>query len=190
MEISALGIDGAWLVTSPVWGDERGSFREWFKSAELLAATGINFVVSQANVSLSNRGVIRGIHYSLVEEGQAKWVTCVNGAIIDVIVDIRSGSPTYGKHVTIDLKGGDGRSVFVDRGLGHGFISLENGTAVSYLLSSPYSPRDEFEIYPLDPMIGIDWKLSLLDGAKVSLSPKDSGAPSLAERASQGKLPK
>jgi dTDP-4-dehydrorhamnose 3,5-epimerase len=190
MEITPLEIEGTWLATSPVWADDRGSFREWFKSAEVLAATGIDFRVGQANISMSARGVVRGIHYSLADGGQAKWVTCVSGAIVDVIVDIRPGSATYGKYVAVDLKGGDGRAVLIGAGLGHGFISLEEGTAVSYLLSSPYSPDDEYEINPLDPELGIEWGLDLVGGVGVVLSPKDASAPSLAERASEGKLPK
>ena len=187
MEVTPLGIEGAWLATSPVWVDERGSFREWFKSAEVLAATGIHFGVMQANISVSARGVVRGIHYSLAALGQAKWVTCVSGAIMDVIVDIRPGSTTYGKYVAVDLVGGDGRSVLVSAGLGHGFISLEEGSVVSYILSSPYSPSDEFEINPLDASIGIEWGIPV---SELLLSPKDSVAPSLEERAAEGKLPK
>ena len=186
MKLTSLGIDGAWVAESPVWSDERGFFREWFKSEDVLAATGINFSIQQANISQSQRGVIRGIHYSLAPEGQAKWVTCVNGGIRDVIVDIRPSSPTFGKSVFVELNGLDGRAVLVGPGLGHGFVSLADSSTIAYLLSSLYSPTEEFEINPLDPALGIDWGV---DGALVSLSEKDKLAPSIAERHGQGKLP-
>ena len=186
MKITSLGIDGAWLAESPVWSDERGFFREWFKSADVLSVTGINFSIQQANISQSQRGVIRGIHYSLASEGQAKWVTCVNGGILDVIVDIRPSSPTFRKSVFVELNGLDGRAVLIGPGLGHGFASLADSSTIAYLLSSPYSPTEEFEINPLDPDLGIDWGIDL---AEVSLSEKDKLAPSLAARASQRQLP-
>jgi dTDP-4-dehydrorhamnose 3,5-epimerase len=185
MKLTPLGIDGAWVVESPVWSDDRGFFREWFKSEEVLAATGINFSIQQANISQSQRGVIRGIHYSLAAQGQAKWVTCVNGSIRDVIVDIRPSSSTFGKSVFVDLNGLDGRAVLIGAGLGHGFASLDNSSTIAYLLSSPYSPTEEFEIDPMDPELGIDWGVDL---SEVSMSEKDKGAPSLAERHKGGKL--
>ena len=189
MELTPLGIKGAWLAESPIWNDERGSFREWFKRTEILEKTGILIEVAQANISISNKGVIRGIHYSLVPGGQAKWVTCVSGAIVDVIVDIRPASLTFGQVKYVDLKGGDGRAVLIGEGLGHGFISLEDETSVSYLLSSPYAPEYEFEIQPTDPAMKIDWHLELLKGASVVLSTKDASAPTLGEQAAKGKLP-
>jgi dTDP-4-dehydrorhamnose 3,5-epimerase len=189
MDFSQLEIDGAWIATSSVWTDERGSFNEWFKGADVLASTGIDFKAAQANISISDRGVIRGIHYSLAPEGQAKWVTCVSGSLVDVIVDIRPRSKTYGKYISVNLAGRDGRAVLIGPQLGHGFVSLEAGTAISYLLSSPYSPGNEYEINPFDPEINIDWKLKQLEGTKVLLSKKDETAPLLAERARNGELP-
>lgn len=188
MKFTSLGISGAWLVESPLWSDERGYFREWFKQEEILQITGIDFSVKQANISLSNKGVIRGIHYSLVAEGQAKWVTCISGAILDVIVDIRPDSPTFRKIEYVDLKGGEGRAVLVGKGLGHGFIALEDQTSVSYLLNSPYRPEFEFEINPTDPDLGIDWHLNLIGEVGTVISPKDAQAPTLEERRVQGKL--
>ncbi len=185
MELKPLGIEGAWLAESPVWSDERGFFREWFKSKDVKAATGIDFSIEQANISQSQRGVIRGIHYSLAPQGQAKWITCINGSIRDVIVDIRLGSPTFGKSVFVELNGLDGRAVLIGPGLGHGFASLADYSTIAYLLSSPYSPTEEFEINPLDPDLGIDWGIDL---AEVSLSEKDKMAPSLMHRNKEGKL--
>lgn len=187
MNIESIGIDGAWLATSPVWADDRGSFREWFKAADVEAVTGIDFSVAQANLSESKRGVLRGMHYSLAPIGQAKWVTCVTGAIRDVIVDIRPGSATYGKSEFVDLVGGDGRVVLIGAGLGHGFVSMVDGSTVAYLVTSPFSPTEEFEFNPLDPALAIDWGLPI---GELLLSPKDRVALTLAERLVEGKLPK
>ena len=186
MNLISLGIDGAWLAESTLFSDERGFFREWFKADDVLASTGIDFSIRQANISQSRRGVIRGIHYSLAPQGQAKWVTCVSGSIRDVIVDIRPNSSTFGKSVSVDLDGIDGRAVFVGAGLGHGFASIGDASTVAYLLSSPYSPSDEFEINPLDPRLGIDWGVDLLE---ISFSEKDRTAPSLKERLDLKQLP-
>jgi dTDP-4-dehydrorhamnose 3,5-epimerase len=185
MKLKPLGIDGAWMVESSVWGDERGLFREWFKRDEILKETGIDFLVQQANISLSRRGVIRGIHYSIATQGQAKWITCINGSIRDVILDIRPNSPTYGKHVHVNLDDQDGKAILISSGLGHGFATLANNSTIAYLLSSPYSPTEEFEINPMDPDLKIDWGINLKE---VILSEKDGAAPSLAARLLQGKL--
>jgi dTDP-4-dehydrorhamnose 3,5-epimerase len=190
MELTPLGIEGAWLAESPVWSDDRGFFREWFKSGDVKAVTGIDFSIQQANISQSQRGVIRGIHYSLAPQGQAKWVTCVSGSLLDVVVDIRPNSPTYKKHIAVDLKGNEGRALMIGAGLGHGFLALEDNTTISYLLSSPYAPEFEFEIQPTDPEINIDWHLNSIGGVGVVVSPKDAQAPTLAERLTEGKLPK
>ena len=186
VKLTPLGLEGAWLAESPVWSDKRGLFREWFKAEDVLAATGIDFVIQQANISQSQGGVIRGIHYSLAPHGQAKWVTCIGGAIRDVIVDIRPSSPTFRKSVLVDLEALDGKAVLIGRGLGHGFSSLTPSSTIAYLLSSPYSPSEEFEINPLDPELGIDWGVV---SSEVSLSDKDKAAPSLQDQANLNHLP-
>lgn len=187
MELKSLGIEGAWLAESPVWSDERGFFREWFKLDEISRVAGRDFSIAQANISSSVRGTVRGIHYSLAEGGQAKWVTYVSGAIRDVIVDIRPKSPTFKKWVAIELAGIKGNAVLIGEGLGHGFASLENTSIIAYLVTSPFSPAYEFEISALDPEIGIDWGI---DGTELQMSPKDLKAPMLAEMELLGKLPK
>ena len=185
MELIPLGIDGAWLAESPVWSDDRGFFREWFKQEEILSKTGKNFSAQQANISLSNKGVIRGIHYSLALEGQSKWVTCVTGSIIDVIVDIRPESKSFGKWIKVELSGDSGSSVFISEGLGHGFVSLVDNTTVAYLVSTKYSPNDEFEINPLDKKLGINWGMDL---GQLKVSNKDMNAPTLSQLLVEGKL--
>jgi dTDP-4-dehydrorhamnose 3,5-epimerase len=184
MNIEKLPIEGAWIARSAIHSDERGFFREWFRASEIDAVIGRAFQVRQSNISLSHRGVLRGIHYSLAPEGQGKWITCVAGSIQDVVVDIRPSSSTYKKWITVNLRGDRGEAVFISEGLGHGFISLEDNSIVSYLLTTPYSPQEEFEINPLDPELAIDWAL-----AEQLMSPKDSSAPTLSDRLAEGKLP-
>jgi len=184
MELEALSIEGAWIGRSSIHKDQRGFFREWFKANEIERVIGRKFSVAQANVSQSNRGVVRGIHYSLATTGQGKWVSCMSGSIWDVVVDIRPSSPTFKKWVGVTLRGDVGEALFISEGLGHGFISLEENTVVTYLLTSPYSPEEEFEINPRDPDLAIEWP-----GLEHLVSPKDASAPSLAERLAAGKLP-
>ena len=179
MKLTPLGIDGAWLAESPVWSDDRGFFREWFKSEEVKAATGRNFGIEQANISISSRGTLRGIHYSIAPRGQAKWITCVSGSIQDVIVDIRPESKTFGQWIDVELEGDSGKAVLISAGLGHGFLALEDNTAVAYLVSTPFSPTDEFEINPLDEKIGIKWGI---EQSLMKISEKDSNAPSFNTR--------
>ena len=186
MKITTLGIEGAWLVESPVWSDERGFFREWFKFDEIKRATGINFSVAQANISSSHKGVIRGIHYSLASEGQAKWVTCASGRVLDVIVDIRPNSPTFKEWVQVELDANEGKSVFLEGNLGHAFLSLDSLSTVSYLLTSNYSPSQEYGIDPLDTDIGIQWPIPI---SEMRISAKDQGSRSIEELLVTGKLP-
>jgi dTDP-4-dehydrorhamnose 3,5-epimerase len=176
MELKPLGIEGVWLAESPVWSDDRGIFREWFKSEDIKNATGRKFNVKQANISRSSAGTLRGIHYSVAPLGQAKWITCVSGSIQDVIVDIRPGSKTFGQWISVELDADSGKALFISERLGHGFLALENYTTVAYLLSTPYSPHDEYGINPLDPEIGIKWQIPR---ENLKLSKKDENAASL-----------
>jgi dTDP-4-dehydrorhamnose 3,5-epimerase len=187
MELIPLGIEGVWVAESSVWSDDRGFFREWFKSEDVKNATGREFGIEQANISLSSRGTLRGIHYSIAPRGQAKWITCVAGSIKDVIVDIRPESKTFGQWIEAELTSNSGKAVFISEGLGHGFVALEDNTAVAYLVSTPFSPTDEFEINPLDEQIGINWGMDL---SELKISDKDKKAPTLVERLTEGKLPK
>ena len=187
MKLRSLGIEGAWLVESPVRSDDRGFFREWFKAEDIKKVMDRDFGVEQANISVSSAGTLRGIHYSIAPRGQAKWITCVSGSIKDVTVDIRADSPTFGKWIEVELRGDSGKAVFISEGLGHGFLALEDNTAVAYLVSTTFSPNDEFGINPLDELIGISWGMDL---SELKISDKDKNAPTLAERLVEGKLPK
>jgi dTDP-4-dehydrorhamnose 3,5-epimerase len=186
MKIESLSIKGSWIAESPIWYDHRGYFREWFKSDDIESVIGYSFNPQQANISSSSEGTVRGIHYSLAEKGQAKWITCVSGSIRDFVVDIRPNSVTFGKWVAVELSAELGQAVLIGHGLGHAFVSLQENTTVAYLLSSPYSPNNEFEINPMDPDIGIRWGI---DHEKLKISDKDKFAPSLNQRRLSMQLP-
>jgi dTDP-4-dehydrorhamnose 3,5-epimerase len=186
--VEPLGIDGAWTFTHQVHRDDRGSFAEAFRGAEFAADLGYQLSVAQVNCSVSRGGVIRGIHYSDVPAGQAKYVTCVSGAVLDVVVDLRIGSPGFGKWETVRLDEQDRRAVFLAEGLGHGFMALSEQATVLYLCSTPYSPGREHGIHPLDPTLGIAWPLDG-PGDTPILSEKDAAALPLEEALLSGALP-
>ena len=185
MTWEALSIGGAFVIKPRQFSDQRGTFLEWFQESEYVDALGAKFSLAQANCSVSARGVLRGIHFADVPPGQAKYVTCVNGSILDVVVDIRIGSVTYGCWEMIRLDAVDRCAVYVSEGLGHAFMALEDNATVIYLTNQPYSPTHEHEINPLDPSLAIDWPTDIAP----ILSEKDSTAPTLAAMAEAGKLP-
>lgn len=166
--------------------DERGRFLEWYRFEPLEEAVGHRLDLRQANTSVSARGVARGIHYALVPPGQAKFVTAVHGAVLDFIVDIRVGSPTFGRWESVLLDDVDHRSVYVAEGLGHAFIALTEGATVTYLVSEVFNGDREFGIDMADPEIGLDLPAEL---SPPSMSARDRVSPSLAEAADRGILP-
>ena len=180
-----LEIEGAWVYEPRVFGDDRGSFHEWFKAPAFAESLGHRFDLAQANCSVSGRGTLRGIHFADVPPGQAKYVKCVRGAVLDVIVDLRVGSPGYKRWTTVRLDDVDHRAVYLSEGLGHGFAALTDDATVVYLCSEGYAPEREHGIDPLDPDLAIAWPAGL---APV-LSAKDAAAPSLAEAEAAGLLP-
>ena len=186
MTLQELSISGAYVATHKVFPDERGLFREWFK-AEEVASIDKSFSVQQANYSNSKQLVIRGIHYSLAPEGQAKLVTCVSGQIVDVLVDLRIGSPTYLKVQYVQLSEDSGKVVFIPTGVGHGFCVESKSAAVVYLTSSGYAPVYEKVISPNDPELGINWPIPL--GQLGIISKADTEAPTLAQAKESGDLP-
>jgi dTDP-4-dehydrorhamnose 3,5-epimerase len=178
-------IDGAWTFTPDIHGDDRGSFLEWYRAAELSAELGYRPETAQANCSVSRRGVIRGVHFASVPPGQAKYVTCVSGAVLDVIVDIRVGSPSFGRWESVRLDDTDRQAVYLSEGLGHAFTALSDEATVIYLCSAPYAPGREHGVHPLDPQIGITWPAD----TEPVLSGKDAAAPTLEEARRSGLLP-
>jgi dTDP-4-dehydrorhamnose 3,5-epimerase len=184
VKIRPLTIEGAYEVTPVVHGDSRGAFLEWYRFDALAAAVGHPLDLAQANLSTSARDVVRGVHFADVPPGQAKYVTCVTGSVLDVVVDIRVGSPTFGAWEGVLLDDEERRAVYLAEGLGHAFCALTEGATVAYLCSSTYRPGHEHGIDPLDPELGITWPTRT-----PLLSTKDADAPSLAEARAGGLLP-
>jgi dTDP-4-dehydrorhamnose 3,5-epimerase len=185
VKIRPLTIEGAYEVTPVQHGDSRGTFLEWYRFDALAAAVGHPLDLAQANLSTSARDVVRGIHFADVPPGQAKYVTCVSGAVLDVVVDLRVGSPTFGAWEGVQLDDQERRAVYLAEGLGHGFCALTEGATVAYLCSSTYRPGHEHGIDPLDAELGIVWPT-----AGPLLSTKDAAAPSLAGARAAGLLPR
>ncbi len=191
MLVRELSIAGALEITPAQHGDDRGVFLEWFREDEFTRATGHAFRLAQANCSVSRAGTVRGIHFAQLPPSQAKMVTCMHGSALDVVVDLRVGSPTFGSWDSVFLDDQDRRVVYLPEGLGHAFMALGDNTVVNYLCSTSYAPNREHAIHPLDPEIGIDWPTSTPDGRAISplLSLKDEAAPSLAAIRDRGLLP-
>ena len=185
MDIRELAVPDCYVLELVPHGDSRGSFVEWFRANVLSEAIGYPFGLAQANHSVSARGALRGVHYALVPPGQAKYVYCPAGKVLDVIVDVRVGSPTFGVHDTVLLDSDNPRAVFLSEGVGHAFVSLAPASSATYLLSSPYAPEREFGIDPMDPELDLPWPADL----EFELSAKDRKAPSLAEARERGLLP-
>ncbi|ANY09775.1 dTDP-4-dehydrorhamnose 3,5-epimerase family protein [Pseudonocardia sp. HH130630-07] len=185
MRATELSIAGAWLFEPATFPDHRGSFTAPFQGPAFRAALGFDLTVAQANQSVSARGVIRGVHYADVPPGQAKYLYVASGAVRDVVVDLRVGSPTFGRSETVELDAGSMRAVYLAEGLGHAFQALTDDAVVGYLCSAPYAPAAEHGITPLDPDLDLPWA----DGPDPVLSDKDRDAPTLAEALRAGALP-
>lgn len=183
MQIRELGIAHAFEVTPVIHGDDRGVFLEWFKAAEFEAATGRALDLRQANISVSQKGTVRGIHFADVPTGQAKYVTAVHGSFLDYIVDIRAGSPTFGQWEVVELNDESRSCVFLGEGLGHVLVATSDSATVSYLTTDHYRPANEHTVNALDPAIGLPLPANAL------LSDRDAAAPSLAEALDTGLLP-
>ncbi|MCV7281952.1 dTDP-4-dehydrorhamnose 3,5-epimerase [Mycolicibacterium flavescens] len=186
MNVRELAVPGAWEITPRLHADDRGVFFEWFTDAAFREFAGHRLDLRQANCSVSAAGVLRGLHFAQVPPSQAKYVTCVRGAVYDVVVDIRVGSPTFGRWDAVRLDDRDRRTIYLSEGLGHAFLALEDHSTVMYLCSAGYDPQREHTVDPLDPAIGIEWPL---DANTLILSDRDRAAPSLAQAQQQGLLP-
>ncbi|KJK56736.1 dTDP-4-dehydrorhamnose 3,5-epimerase [Saccharothrix sp. ST-888] len=184
MKFRELTIEDAFEVTPQLHGDPRGLFTEWYRFDRLAEVVGHPLRLAQANLSVSARGVVRGIHFADVPPGQAKYVTCVRGAVLDVLVDLRVGSPTFGRWEGVRLDDTDRRAVYIPEGIGHGFCALTDDATLSYLCSETFNPAGEHGIHPLDPGLAIEWPAEA-----PQLSAKDEAAPGLAEALACGLLP-
>ncbi len=184
MEVRPLAIPGAFVVTPRQHADARGVFLESFRGDVLADHLGHRPDIVQTNISVSARGTVRGVHLADVPPGQAKYVTAVAGSLLDVVVDLRTGSPTFGRWEGIRLDTTDRRAVYLTEGLGHALCALEDGATALYLCTSTYDPAAEHGVHPLDPDLGIEWPVD-----EPLLSAKDAAAPRLAEAVASGRLP-
>jgi epimerase EvaD len=185
MEFRRLSVPDAFEFTPRAFPDERGLFVAPFQEEALREAAGHPLRLAQANHSVSRRGAIRGIHFADTPPGQAKYVYCARGSLLDVVVDIRVGSPSFGTWDAVRLDADRFNAAYLAEGLGHGFIALEDDTVMAYLCSEPYNPAGEHGITPLDPALGLPWPADI----EPILSDKDRTAPTLAEAREQGLLP-
>lgn len=181
-----LTIPDAYEFTPVQHRDDRGLFLEFYRADRLEETVGHPLRLQQGNLSVSARGVVRGVHYALVPPSQAKFVFAPKGAFLDVIVDIRVGSPTFGRWDSVVIDDVDRRAVYLSEGLGHVLVALTEGATANYLTSAVFDPQREKGIDPLDPELGIEFPFPV---EELVLSDKDRAAPSLAQAAAEGLLP-
>ncbi|MGV9249265.1 dTDP-4-dehydrorhamnose 3,5-epimerase family protein [Streptomyces sp. NPDC003710] len=186
MKSRKLAVEGAWEFTPQVFSDNRGLFVSPYQEAAFVEATGHPlFPVAQTNHSRSRRGVVRGVHFTRTPPGIGKYVYCARGRTIDIVVDVRVGSPTFGRYDAVLLDQQDFRAMYFPVGVGHAFVSLEDDTVVCYMLSGRYSPEDELSINPLDSELALPIPKDL----EPILSDRDRIAPTLEKAAADDLLP-
>ncbi|WP_028661567.1 dTDP-4-dehydrorhamnose 3,5-epimerase family protein [Saccharomonospora saliphila] len=186
MHVRELAVPDAYEFAPPVFPDQRGLFVAPFQEHAFVKAVGHPLRVAQMNHSLSRRGTVRGVHFADTPPGQAKYVYCAQGALLDVVVDVRVGSPTFGRHEVVRLDSTDYRGLYLAEGLGHAFMALDDDTTMVYLCSTGYNPAAEHGVTPLDPALGIPWPADI----EPLLSDKDATAPTLAEAERADLLPR
>ena len=179
--LSKTDIEGVYLFEQRVFEDERGNFHEVFRRDKTLEETGFDFDVAQVNASVSNRGVLRGIHFKKYPPGQAKFVSVNQGSIVDVAIDLRKSSQTFGQYLAFELSAENNKSLLLGYGVGHAFLSLEDNTRVSYLCDSVFKPEIEFGINPLEASIDWDELAKPFGIKKFVISQKDRKALPLSE---------
>lgn len=170
MEVIKTEIEGLVIIEPKIFGDDRGYFYESYSAKEFSEKVRNGVVFVQDNQSFSSRGVLRGLHFQKPPHAQSKLVRVIQGKVIDVAVDIRKGSPTYGKHVAVELTGDNHRQFFIPRGFAHGFVVLSETALFQYKCDNLYAPRSEGALIWNDPDLDIDWRL---DETEILLSPKD-----------------
>jgi epimerase EvaD len=187
MKVRELAVKGAFEFTPVLYEDERGFFTSPFDEQEFVAAVGHPlFDLTQLSMSRSRRGVLRGVHYTATPPGRPKYAYCSRGSVFDVVIDLRVGSPTFGRHESLVLDQETPRAVYFPVGVGHLFVALEDDTAMCYLIGGAYVPEDELALAPFDPALG----LTLPAGLDAVLSTRDQAAPTLAEAMAANLLPK
>lgn len=186
MDVRELGIEGAFEFTPPVFKDRRGAFASPYQGEVFAEHLGKPmFHVEQMSHNLSSRGVLRGIHFTATPPGMAKYVYCPYGRLQDYLIDLRVGSPTFGRWVTTRLDADTCRALYIPVGVGHAFLSLEDGSIAVYAMSQGYVPENEFAMNPLDPAIGLSFPADV----ELIRSDRDLAAPTLAEALERGMLP-
>lgn len=180
-----LEIPGVFLVTPNVHHDSRGFFFESFKESALESQTAMSFEIAQMNTSFSIGNTVRGIHFTNSPIGQAKYVSCTQGEIIDVVLDIRVGSPTFGKHISVTLSEENQQSLFIPKDLGHAFWVTSDDARVTYLCSSEYDAKNDKSINPMDDSLALPWSGS----PDLVVSEKDLAAPTLKDAQVRNILP-
>lgn len=178
MRVQKTDIEGVLIVEPTVHGDQRGYFMESFSERDFEAATGLTVRFVQDNESRSRRGVLRGLHFQREPYAQAKLVRVVQGRVLDVAVDIRPGSATFGKYVTVELSAENHRQLFIPKGFAHGYVVLEEDTVFQYKCDEYYHPESEDGIAWNDPQIGIEWGV---EESEVVISQKDMNRKLLCE---------
>jgi dTDP-4-dehydrorhamnose 3,5-epimerase len=186
VQIRELNVPDSYEVTPKQFSDDRGVFLEWYRFDRLEEVIGHRLVLAQGNTSVSRRGVVRGVHFADVPPSQAKYVTATHGSVLDFVIDIRVGSPTFGTYDSVLLDDVDRRAIYIAEGLGHCFVALTEDATVSYLVTAPFNAEREHGVNPLDPDVGLQFRIPT---EELLLSPKDTDAPSLAEAAASGLLP-
>ncbi|MFJ2172695.1 dTDP-4-dehydrorhamnose 3,5-epimerase family protein [Streptomyces sp. NPDC087851] len=185
MKVRKLAVPGAYEFVPDVHRDHRGAFVAQYTESAFSEAVGYPLRLGQVHHSFSRHGVVRGVHYEDVPPGQAKLVTCPAGELLDVVVDLRVGSPTFGRWDSTRLNPDSCRAVYLEEGLGHAFVALRDDTVAAYVTSVEYDPATEHEIDAFDPSLGLPWP----EGMEYLVSPRDRGAPTLAEARRAGRLP-
>jgi dTDP-4-dehydrorhamnose 3,5-epimerase len=183
MKAQPLKISGSWKIEFQKFDDNRGFFYESFKEEDFKKLIGRSLNIKQTNTSSSSKGSVRGIHYALVPPSQAKLVQCQRGSIKDYVIDIRVGSPTFGQFEEIELNENSASAIFIEEGLAHAFVALENQTVVTYFVTEKYNPEREKGINPFDKTLNVKWP-----DLELILSDKDTQAISLEEAKNQGLL--
>lgn len=171
IDVIKTDIEGVFIIEPKVFGDARGYFLESFNAKEFAEKTGLNITFVQDNESMSSYGVMRGLHFQHPPYTQSKLVRCVKGTVLDVAVDIRKSSPTFGKHVAVELTEENHRQFFVPRGFAHGFAVLSETVVFQYKCDNFYAPQADGGISILDDSLGIDWRIPT---EKALLSDKDT----------------
>lgn len=186
MQIRELSIPDAYEITPVQHADDRGLFFEFYRFDRLEESVGHPLDLKQGNTSVSRRGSVRGIHFADIPPSQAKYVMAPRGAVLDFVIDIRVGSPTFGRWDSVLLDDTDRRAIYVAEGLGHCFVALTDDATVSYLVTDVYNPGREHGINPLDAEIALEFPIP---AEELLLSPKDTEAPGLTEARDAGLLP-